>query len=262
MLTELDSELLLVKNLRLVSENNNTAFEDVRLFSAGQRLLAFYTYLPQDDAGGWKWEYGVGVGFVNVNSGLITGQQSLRGFSKRMHEKNWCPYIVEDEIFLITDFDPYVRILKLGKLDGEIMPEEIYQSNIRTFGWKYGELRGGTPLLQGPQIDDGWRYGFIHSFLPSYQGYVRYYFYTAVRFNHFTHQVEYHPEPMEFDYNTSGSVYQELWWYSNHKTLKVIFPIGIMPHQDGVLVSFGVDDVTSVTQYYTWKYLFGLFVKL
>jgi hypothetical protein len=261
MLTELDADLQLVKDLKLVAENKNTAFEDVRLFSAGQRLLALYTYLPQDDAGGWKWEPGVGVGYVDVESGIITSQVSLRGLSKRKHEKNWCPYVVGDEIFLITDFDPYVRVLKLGKVDGEIMPEEVYQSTIRTKGWRYGELRGGTPLLQSPQGEDCWHYGFIHSFLNSYQGYARYYFYTAVRFNHYTHEVEYHPEPLDFEYDTSGSVYQELWWYSNRRNLKVIFPIGIMPHEDGVLVSFGIDDVASAIQHYSWDYLCGLFVK-
>jgi|GEM_PF-4543952 len=260
-LTELNSEFQPISETRLVAENNNTAFEDVRLFSAGQHLLALYTYLPYDGDGSWKWEFGVGVGYVDVDSGMIKNQQSLRGLSKRAHEKNWCPYVLGDEIFLITDWDPFLRVLKLGRVDGEIIPEEVFQSTERTVGWEYGELRGGTPLLQSPHDGEEWLYGFVHSYLHYYKEFTRYYFYTVVRFNHYTKVVEYSPKPFESDYDTSDEIYQDLWWYSNRKSLKVIFPIGIMQYDDGVIVSFGMDDVTSVTQHFKWDYLIGLFSK-
>jgi len=55
-LTELDHDLNTLSSIPLKSENGNTAFEDVRLFSAGDNILAFYTYLPLNENGGWDWQ--------------------------------------------------------------------------------------------------------------------------------------------------------------------------------------------------------------
>lgn len=258
-LTELDANFTPITECKLKAGNDNTAFEDVRLFSTGDQLLAFYTYLPKIEDGGWSWKFGVGVGKIDLQSGKIIDQISLRHLGRREHEKNWCPYIVDNEIFLLTDYEPLIRIVKLGKIDADWTPEEFYLAKKFTVGWNYGEIRGGTPLLPNPSSDDGWRYGFVHSYLVSYNKFARYYFFTAVRFNHYTKELEYHPHPLKCDYESTHEHYDELWKYSNNRILKVIFPVGIMPYEDGVLVSFGVDDVTSVTNHFTWKYLEALF---
>jgi hypothetical protein len=86
-LTELNADLEPISEKRLVAENKNTAFEDVRLFSFGDKLLAFYTFLPFDDNGGWKWEYVVGYGEVDEESSVIKNQVSMRNLSRRVNEK-------------------------------------------------------------------------------------------------------------------------------------------------------------------------------
>ena len=258
-LVELGDDFEPVSEVRLIAENGNTAFEDVRLFSSGQELHAIYTYLPKDNEGGWKWEYGVGIGNVDVESGKIVDQISLRHLSKRKHEKNWCPYLIDGEIFMLTDCDPYVRVISIGKVGGPRNPREIYFARQKTIGWDFGELRGGTPLLSAPGEEDGWRYGFAHSFLPSHERFARYYFFTAVRFNHYSRELQYYPIPLECDFETEDRNYDELWAYSNNRILKVVFPIGIMQHEEGVMVSFGIDDVTSVSNYYSWESLKNFF---
>ncbi len=45
-LMELSNEFEPVSDKWLTAENNNTAFEDIRLFVYRDKLLAFYNYLP------------------------------------------------------------------------------------------------------------------------------------------------------------------------------------------------------------------------
>lgn len=61
-LTEFSPDLEPISIWRLIAGNGNTAFEDVRLFSTGECILAFYRYFPQNESGGWEWKYGVGMG--------------------------------------------------------------------------------------------------------------------------------------------------------------------------------------------------------
>jgi hypothetical protein len=259
-ISELDEDFNLLTNIKLVIENKNPAFEDVRLFSAGDNLLALFTYLPINDIGGWDWRYGVGLGIVDTNSGVIKSYISLRQYSTRYHEKNWCPYIYNDYIYVVTDWYPHVRILEIGQINKPFDIHEVFFSNQKQLEWAYGEIRGGTPLISCPESDDGWVYGFVHSSLQNHEGYDRYYYFTAVRLHYEKKKVEIYPQPLDhFDNDKIDHNYNSLWNLSNNKRLKVIFPMGIMDHDSGVIVSFGKDDVESVTEYYTWTYLRGLF---
>jgi len=256
-IAELNSEFEQVADRRLILENGNTAFEDVRLFQAGKSLYAFYTYFPFDGKGGWNWIYGVGMGKVDVEKGVIMEQHSLRSFSKRYHEKNWTPYVYDGAIYVITDFDPLLRVIKIGAIGEEIMPEEVFLSEAKSSKWNYGEIRGGTPLVLNPI--DGLLYGFVHSYLPNINGFKRFYYYTALRFDHLLNSVDVYPNPMSYQDDDADEEYKDLWDISNGCSLKVIFPIGIISEGDGVMVSFGRDDVCSFTEYFSWSYLMNLF---
>jgi hypothetical protein len=266
-LAELDNELESISDRRLIAENNNTAFEDVRLFSVGSKLLAFYTYLPFDEGGGWKWEYVVGYGEIDEETSTIKNQVSLLNLSKRFNErngsneKNWSPYLYKNELFMVTDFDPFLRIIKLGEVGGKSEPQEVFLSDKRTNGWEFGELRGGTPLLSPPDDKEGWLYAFIHSYRTNENGFHRFYYYTVVRFNHLLRVFEYSPQPLSYIDEEPDEEYELLWRYSNKKTLKVIFPIGIMHHNDGVVVSFGKDDISSYTEFFSWERVKAYFNK-
>jgi hypothetical protein len=258
-LTELNSELEPISDKRLIAENNNTAFEDVKLFSFGCKILAFYNYLPFQENIGWTLKYGVGYGEVDTQTGTIKNQVSLRSLSKRFDEQNWSPYIFNDELFMVTDFDPFLRVIKIGEIGGFPNFEEVFVSSEKTKGWGFGELRGGTPLINQPNASDGWLYGFIHSFRPDENGFKRYYYYTIVRYSHSDKRFEYHPSPLPYIDEEPDDEYEMLWKRSNGRHCKVIFPIGIMHHDDGVMVSFGKDDVSSYTEYFSWERIKNLF---
>jgi hypothetical protein len=257
-LTELNADLDPISDRRLIAENGNTAFEDVRLFSFGDKLLAFYTYMPFNETGGWNWEYIVGFAQVDEETSTLKNHISLRSLSRRFNEKNfsneknWSPYVYGSELYMITDFDPFLRIIKIGAADGKSDPKDMFLSPKRTNGWEFGELRGGTPLLSQPNNNDGWLYGFAHSYRTHEMGFSRYYYYTAVRLNHVNKVFEYSPLPLPYIDEEPGEEYELLWRHSNNRRLKVIFPIGIMYHEAGLIISFGKDDVSSYTEYFSW----------
>ncbi len=251
-LTQLDEELEPVSDKRLIAENHNTAFEDIRLFSFNGKLLAFYNYLPFQENVGWKIEYAIGFGEVDTETGVIKNQVSLRSLSKRFHEKNWSPYVFNNELFMVTDFDPFLRVIKINLMDENPQFEEIFFSIEKTHGWEFGELRGGTPLIDEPGATNNLLYGFIHSFLTDQHGFKRYYYYTIVRYNHMDKSFEYQPDPLPYLDEEPDEEYEMLWKRSNGRHCKVIFPIGIMHYKDGILVSFGKDDVASHTEHFSW----------
>ncbi|MGF7078471.1 hypothetical protein [Mucilaginibacter sp. UYCu711] len=251
-LTELDAELEPISDKRLFAENKNTAFEDIRLLSFGDRLLAFYNFLPFEENVGWKLKYEVGYGEIDAEKGIIVNQVSLNSLSKRFHEKNWSPYIYNGELFMVTEFDPFLRVIKIENTSGKKDLQEIYQSQNITTGWDFGELKGGTPLVVEPNANDGWFYGFIHSFRENETGFKIFYYYTVARFNPFSKELEYHHTPLPYIDEEPDDEYNLLWQLSNGKHCKVIFPIGIMQHDDGLMVSFGKDDVCSYTEHFSW----------
>jgi hypothetical protein len=256
-LEELNIDFETISSKRLTAENNNTAFEDVRLFSFDDKLLAFYTFLPLDKDGKWAWIYRIGYGEVNVLTGIIENQQSLHMISTRDNEKNWIPYVFKQQLYLITDFEPYLRIINIDPT--KKTNTEFFLSETKTKGWEFGELRGGTALLAHPNNNDGWLYGFVHSYLMNVDGFSRYYYYTVVRLKPVDMQFQYWDKPIPHPEYDESETYEQLWKYSNYKTLKVIFPMSIMYYDNGLLMSYGRDDVTSDIEYFSWDYILSLF---
>jgi len=259
LLVELNDNLEPISSTPLQAENKNTAFEDIRLFSFKDKLLAFYHYLPRVEEKRWDIIYAIGFGEVDLVSGMIKNQTSLRQLSKRPHEKNWTPYVYNDELFMVTDFDPFLRVIKIDTTVDKLSMEEVYMSDQKTKSWEFGEIRGGTPLMCQPGTEDGWLYGFVHSFRAKEHGFGRYYYYTIVKYNHILKQFEYHPKPLPYLDEDPDEDYEMLWRYSNRKNSKVIFPMGIAHADDGVIVSFGKDDVISFTEYFSWDRIKKLF---
>lgn len=258
-LLKLNKKFEIISQIALKPSNNNTAFEDVRLFTVGERTFAFYTYLPYIN-GMWKWEFGVGFGTIDSEKGILTNQLSLRKYGKKGHNKNWIPYFINGELYLITDFAPYLRVLKIFNKSGNLVLSEDYISNIITDEWDYGDIRGGTPLIAPEKSRTNWRYGFIHSYLPNYKGYSRYYFYTIVRFNHITKEFNIYKAPVgEANNEFNNDDFTGLWKINTGGKLKVVFPMGIMNFEDGVVVSMGIDDVTSTLKFFKWSKIINLF---
>lgn len=258
-LTELDESLNILSGRKLIPLNRNTAFEDIRLISFGEVLYCFYNYLPYFKNHGWSPNYLTGFGIVDCSTGIIRDQFSFIVMTSRRVEKNWIPYIYDDTLYVVSDFDPYLRIISIGKCYENYSIKEVYFSQNETISWKYGEIRGGTPLIPCLADNSKWLYGFVHSHLPNHNGYKRYYFFTVARFNHEDKIFEYYPVPLSLDEIEIDEEHILLWRKSNNETSKVIFPIGITDFESGVLVSFGIDDVYTYTKYYDWEYILGLF---
>ena len=169
------------------------------------------------------------------------------------------PYYYRGALFLITDYCPNFRIIKISDSSGRLVLKDYYSSRDSLPSWNYGEIRGGTPLLSRPKAQNAYLYGFVHSHLENYKGYARYYFYTVIRFHPHTKQLEYYPKPLgESDAEIDNELI-DLWKQSTGGQMKVVFPIGITHHADGVLVSFGIDDIRSELRFFKWDYLTSLF---
>ena len=262
-LTELDENLEHVCYTKLEASNENPAFEDVRLFSFQGKLLAFYTYLAGSPEMGWLWMGAVGMGIIDTQTGLITKQQSLRCYGKRIHEKNWTPVEWNGQLFLITDFAPCMRILKaLGKL-GNFVLSEYYNARIETKSWPFGEIRGGTPFISFPKQESDWRYGFVHSVIYDYSKpkLFRTYRYTIARIKLYDFTFQYHPNPIGVweEENTDEYIHLTKLGSNDVYDMKCIFPMGLVNYGEGVLLSYGKDDCVSRLRYYSWDYLLSFF---
>lgn len=260
-LTELDHKLSPISHKKLTAENANTAFEDVRLFSFDGKMIAIYTYLPGNIKDGWVFEYGVGIGIIDLETGVICQQKSLREYARAKHSKNWIPYIHNDDLFLITDFDPYLKILKSQNGVGFEF-QEVYSSTNRTASWNYGELRGGTPFIPNPFVKDNWLYSFVHSHINLPNGLVktRFYVYTVLRLNSVTQKFQYYKIPIGYSQTEGCRSYSRLWIRATRNSaMKVVFPMGLTNYSDGILMSYGKDDCVSRIVFYKWDYIAGLF---
>ncbi|MFD2872288.1 hypothetical protein ACFS5N_07415 [Mucilaginibacter ximonensis] len=64
-------------------------------------------------------------GEVDIEAGVIRNQTSLHGLARRWEEKNWSPYVYNDELFMVTDFDPFLRVIKMSYKNDAIVAGEI-----------------------------------------------------------------------------------------------------------------------------------------
>jgi hypothetical protein len=262
-LTELDNNLQPISHKRLLSENGNTAFEDIRLFTFKDSLLAIYAAFERLENSKWDDTYNIEIALVNVETGMLVEQNSLKSLSTRYHNKNWVPYISGEHIYIITDFDPELRILQSIRKYGFSKYQVIFRSETAAIKWEFGELRGGTPFLPNTSNDNNWQYSFVHSslYVPNGDDVSRFYFYTVVRFNHKTKTIQYYKKPLNYSsWHHTDIAYNEVVRTTRDPSIRVVFPMGLAHWKDGLLVSFGKDDCVSRLKFYSWEYLLGLFI--
>jgi len=261
-LTELDTQFQPLRHIPLRASNGNTAFEDIRLFVFQDRLLAIYTYLPKTKDNGWVWHNGIGIAEIDIQNGLLIHQQSLRSLAKDVHEKNYVPYAYNGELYVMASCDPAIRIIKIKGEIGNFTFSEIHSCESAIKKWKYGQLRGGTPFIDSPNVNDRWKYSFLHSsiYLPNGNYHSRFYFYTVCRFDPATFKLEYYPKPLGYSSTRVDNGENNSWLLKSKRiAIKVVFPMGIVNYKDGVLISYGKDDCVSRLKYYNWYYIQKLF---
>ncbi len=259
--TILDENLNPLTHIKLTAENGNTAFEDIRLFIFNNQLLALYTYLPQTGPDKWVWENGIGIGEFDAKNGKLINQQSLRHLANGVQEKNYVPYIHNDTLYIITNFDPKLRIIEVTGDVGFFNFKEFFKSTEKTKGWDFGQLRGGTPFIKCPKKNDNWQYSFIHSstYLPNGNFVSRFYVYTVLRFDPTTYTFEYYKKPMGYSTNEVDNNGKSTSMPNKRNlAIKVVFPMGVTQYENGVLISYGKDDCVSRLKFYFWDYLIKL----
>lgn len=120
--------------------------EDVRLIANDSHLYLVYTH-----AGDW-----ISVGQVNYQDNLFSLQKlhELKEFEGKLlnkMEKNWTPFIAQNELYLSYSLQPHRVLTKTGT--------ELSQTN-SFIQWNWGEMRGGTPAIS---IDDHRYLALFHS---------------------------------------------------------------------------------------------------
>lgn len=257
-LTKLNHSFEPIAHIKLKGNNGNTAFEDVRLFVYKAELIALYTYLPKVGEDSWEFAYGVGLGVVNRKNGNIIKQQSLRKYSKTLHSKNWVPYIHNEELYIVTDFSPHLRILRASGNPGNFSFRELLVND--AVHWDYGQIRGGTPFFTNS--NQKWLYSFVHShiFLPNGIGKIKYYLYTIVRLCPESKVIQIGNKYLQYSTDEQKKGYKDIWLSATRNTgMKVVFPMGVIKYPDGVLLSYGKDDCISRMKYYSWDFIHSLF---
>ena len=175
------------------------------------------------------------TGFYILSNEVLT---KFDGESPFRREKNWVPFVHEEELLLAYTLCPH-KIFKplLDESQSCKMKAFSYPSIV----WEWGELRGGTPALR---LNEHFYLGFFHSSIPlstihSHHQSVLHYFMGAYLFSA-TPPFEIKlisPEPIIGEDFYYGEVYEPYW-----HPVRVVFPCGLLIEDDRIWISYGRQD--------------------
>lgn len=163
------------------------------------------------------------------------GLQSSRPIPLSVHsqnkfEKNWVPFVYEEEIYFLYSINPQ-RIVKANLTTG--FCEDIYRKNY-AIDWKYGPIRGGTPAL----LVDGHYLAFFHSSLLGREIDCYRYFIGAYQFSSVP--------PFELKKISEKPFIHHDFYSSPFGELtgsQVLFPGGFIIKEDKIILFYGENDV-------------------
>lgn len=198
--------------------------EDIRLTTRHERLYLVYTH-----AGDWMsiTEITCHNDQFRIESTIDTGKTSGR------MEKNWSPFIANDQLQLIYSIQPH-RILNT---DGENLTHINHE-----FHWPWGEMRGGTPAVP---LDSSTYLTFFHSQKVMHSRHSKgrstlHYFMGAYTFTaekpHTILQTS--PEPIVGKGFYRGPKHRQ--WH--RAPVNVVYPCGLVVNEDEIWVSYGRQD--------------------
>lgn len=138
--------------------------EDARVFGLKGNQYLYYQTLDEDSTNGLDCDIWI-FDPINQKSRKVIAGLSYNG-------KNWAPFELNDELYFIYSFDPFI-VLK-ANLDGnqEIICEQIWPKvkvELTNLKWGdslgyFGPIRGGSQLVP---INDHYFIGFTHITLPT-----------------------------------------------------------------------------------------------
>lgn len=214
--------------------------EDARIISSGEALYIVYSDNQNEKItkDGFR-VYIAQLNFINGSFEAIDIECFKRfpGESKLLREKNWTPFIYQDELLLAYSLDPH-RIFR--PLFGTESCETFAESNSSP-AWEWGVLRGGT---QGLKLDDLNYLSFFHSStkmktVHSNDEEVLHYFMGAYTFSSEPpfEITKMSPEPIVGKGFYSGKQYKPYW-----HPVRVVFPCGFLFDEKYIWVFYGRQD--------------------
>lgn len=157
-------------------------------------------------------------------------------------EKNWSPFIHNNQIYFIYSFQPLLVLERVKTRNSEWHFSKAWpleNMHPRELQWRYGHLRGSTPAVTDPLDSDSY-VTLFHASLASPQGnfaFKRDYFMGFLRF--------------KFERNSlvplasyKRPLFNELFYdsYDPVNGKHVVFPSGLIVKNDKIIVSMGKND--------------------
>lgn len=212
-----DARLILVEDQLYIVYSDNT---ESKVSRGGFRV-----YLAELHFNGEKFR-------VENREGLFF----FEGESAKVREKNWTPFVYQDELLLAYSLSPH-RIFR--PLLGTQSCETLFQTD-QKIEWDFGELRGGTPAL----LEEGQYLAFFHSSKEMQTSHsegkkISHYFIGAYTFSasppfSITHIS---PEPIIGPGFYEGIFYKPYW-----KPIRVVFPCGYISEKGMIYLAYGRQD--------------------
>lgn len=212
-----DPRLIVVEGKLHIIYSNLYPFEE----PVGRMIVAT---LEEDEAGGFS-------------TSSATYLIDYYGQIERRKEKNWVPFVYNNQLLLSYSLQPHRIFAPIGKTGSCAS----IGSSISTLAWDWGNLLGGTPALR---VGNSYL-AFFHSnkamsTVQSGGKIMNHYFMGA-----YTFEADYpfsltgiSPRPIVGKTFYQGEMYENLTW----KPLRVVFPMGFIVDKNFIWLTYGRQD--------------------
>jgi len=212
--------------------------QDPRLITLNDELYIIYSNIYPTHSG--QAVRRMVIGKVNYDShgfNLVHPHPllSIEGFELDKKEKNWVPFIFENNLLLAYSISPH-RVVQPLDLENTCVPFSLCQKSIT---WDWGTIRGGTPALK---VGDCYL-SFFHSLkgmttVQSDKENMTHYFMGAYTFDA--------KPPFTIKSMSKKPIVAKTFYegpmYHNWKPLRAIYPMGFVFDDQFIWVSYGRQD--------------------
>ncbi len=217
--------------------------DDARLVIVGDRL--YLVYSDNQDTIISRGGFRLYVAEVLLTEGIFSlhNTERLSIFeeeSKQVRQKNWVPFDYQGNLLLAYSLQPHVIFHPLLM---ETETCETVVSTISKLDWNWGELRGGTPAI----LENGEYLSFFHSGVNIQSIYSN----GKVILHYFTGAYTFQKDPPFAITKISPQPIIEKGFYSPPhykpywKSVRVVFPCGILCEEEYIWVTYGRQDHES-----------------
>lgn len=213
--------------------------EDARLITVGQKLYIIYS--DNEDELITRGGFRVYVAEIDEEAGrfILKNKEKLVYFEGEIpdiREKNWVPFIYNNELLLAYSIVPHIIFRPLFGTQSC----ETFTKSKAYLHWDFGEIRGGTPahIIRGEYL------AFFHSskYLVSnlsYKKSIAHYFMGAYTFEKEPpfKLTKISPKPIVGKNFYNGPLYKPYW-----KPIRCVFPCGYVFDDKYIWLAYGRQD--------------------